>query len=205
MKKNGASSNVYVGGVYNGYSNKGISDMSKDESSAIIVNGPHSNLTLNSSYIYLAGRSYIVYDGTTNEPYRTGESLSFKGDQEVYLVPPAAVNQAAGTVVGNPYSGGSVNAGALSTYLTNEYFARSLLSPASPFVEKIVGGQSFVYLNFKDAKAASDYMYWILSSDDDFTTIMTGLGMSADDIEKALKQKNYMKTLIEVNLKNLDH
>ena len=204
LKINGASSNVYVGGVYNGYSNKGISDMSKDESSAIIVNGPHSNLTLNSSYIYLAGRSYIVYDGTTNEPYRTGESLSFKGDQEVYLVPPAAVNEAAGTVVGNPYSGGSVNVAALSTYLTNEYFARSLLSPTSPFVEKIVGGQHFLYLGFKDAKAASDYMYWILSSDDDFTTIMTGLGMSADDIEKALKQKNYMKTLIEVNLKNLD-
>lgn len=205
LKINGASSNVHISGVYNGYSNKGISDLSKDESSAIIVNGPHSNLTLNSSYIYLAGRSYIVYDGTTEEPYRTGESLSFKGDQEVYLVPPSAVNEAAGTVVGNPCSSiAAVNGTKLAQYLTTKYFAKSLLSASNPYVTKNVGGQYFIYLNFKDAKASADYMYWILASETDFTATMTGLGMSAEDIEEALKQKNYMKTLIEVNLKNLD-
>lgn len=205
LKINGASSNVYVGGVYNGYSNSGVSDLNKDESSAIIVNGAHSNLTLKPSYIYLAGRSYIIYDGTTEEPYRTGESLSFKGDQEVYLVPPTAVNEAAGTVVGNPCASiAAVNGTKLSEYLTTKYFAKSLLSSSNPYVVKTVGGQYFIYLNFKDAKSSSDYMYWVLSTDDDFTAQMTTLGMSVEEIDTALKQKNYMKSLVEVNLKNLD-
>lgn len=205
LKINGASSKVSIGGQYSGYSNSGISDLNKDESSAIIVNGAHSNLTLRTSYIYLAGRSYIVYDGTTEEPYRTGESLSFKGDQEAYLVPPTVVNNAAGAVVGNPCSDISrVNGTTLAAYLKNEYFAKSLLDDSMPYVTKAVNGQYFIYLNFKDAKAASDYMYLILSSDTDFETKLTGLGISGTDADKATAQKNYMQNLIKVNLKDLD-
>lgn len=202
LKINGASSNVYIGGTYNGYSNGGVSDLNKDASSAVIVNGAHSNVTLKTSYIYLAGRSYIVYDGTTEEPYRTGESLSFKGDQEAYLVPPSIVNSAASGVVGNPCTSlAAVNGTALADYLRNDYFAKSLLDSSQPYVTKAVGGKYYIYLNFKDAAASSNYMYWILSSDADFTALMSGSGI---DIDKALVQKNYMKSLIEVNLKDLD-
>lgn len=211
LKINGASSKVTIGGSYSGYSNKGVSASdyeNKDESSAIIVNGAHSDLKLSTSYIYIAGRSYIVYDGTTNSPYRTGESLSFKGDQEIYLVPPSAVNESAGSVIGNPCTTGlfadSTKRDKLKTYLNDTYFAKTLLDSAEPFVIKEVSGQSFIYLNFKNAKSASDYVYLILSDDTAFENRAAELNIASDQLDKAKEQKNYMLNLIKINLKDLD-
>ncbi len=114
------------------------------------------------------------------------------------------MNNAAGSVVGNPCSIFQELTEQHFTYLKNEYFAKSLLDDSMPYVTKAVNGQYFIYLNFKDAKAASDYMYLILSSDTDFETKLTGLGIAGTDADKATAQKNYMQNLIKVNLKDLD-
>lgn len=220
LNASAASSKISVGGHYFGYENQGMSGdnslgEARDKSSAIIINGAHSDLTLKTSYIYLAGRSYLVYDSTTNEPYRTGESLSFKGDQEAYLVPPSAINSAAGANVGNPVSGDfAFNAtmqGNLAAFLTTEFFGKSLLSATSPYIVKSVpsdiSGHSndmYYYLNFKDAASSATYMKMVLEAEDKFRIDCAALGITGASFEKALTQKNYMLSLIKVNLKDLD-
>lgn len=60
--------------------------MAQDTSSAIIVNGFNSNIQLlNMKGLYVYGLSYL--DIPQGGSYRTGESLSIKTNQDIYLVP----------------------------------------------------------------------------------------------------------------------
>jgi hypothetical protein len=220
LNDSAASSNITIAGHYFGYMNEGMSGDSetgveRDLSSAIIINGSHSNLTLKTSYLYLGGRSYIVYDSTSNEPYRTGESLSFKGDQEAYLVPPSALNDAAGASIGNPVSAGftfdSTMATALTNYLTTDFFGKDLLTASKPYITKRVpsdislhSDDVYYYLNFSNATNAATYMKMVLESEDAFKADCAAYGITGAALTKALTQKNYMLSLIEVNLKDLD-
>lgn len=221
---NGTGAEVTVSGLYNGYGNKGIVDDSTnpDQSSAILVNGSYSSLALKTSYIYLAGRSYVSFDregmaAGTNEPYRLGESVSFKGDQEAYLVPPSQVKTTSGAPAGNPCRtaagvdlSAAVDVDALKSYLTTEFFAKDLLDPSNPYIEKKVSvdGTSgsdiehFIYLNFKDKDSPVTYISQLLMDETSFRALYAAV--PSVNITDALEQKNYMYHLIEANILDLN-
>lgn len=82
------NSNVAVGGEYYGYMYDGRDNASGHlASSAIIVNGKKSSVTISTRKLFLGGRAYIDIADSTLGAYMTGESMGLKGDQEVYLVP----------------------------------------------------------------------------------------------------------------------
>ena len=81
-------SNVTVGGEYYGYMYDGRDNSSGHlASSAIIVNGKKSSVTISTRKLFLGGRAYIDIADSRLGAYMTGESMGLKGDQEVYLVP----------------------------------------------------------------------------------------------------------------------
>ena len=105
----GKNSNISLSGLYNGYGN---SSTDADESSAILVNGVDSTLDLsNLKRITLAGHAYIgtapnitnPSEGSgeggsqttnpedTSKDIYTGESISVKSNQLMYLVPPECI------------------------------------------------------------------------------------------------------------------
>ena len=82
------NSNVTVGGEYYGYMYDGRDNTSGHlASSAIIVNGKKSSVTISTRKLFLGGRAYIDIADSSLGAYMTGESMGLKGDQEVYLVP----------------------------------------------------------------------------------------------------------------------
>ena len=105
----GKNSNISLSGLYNGYGN---SSTDADESSAILVNGVDSTLDLsNLKRITLAGHAYIgtapnitnpgegsgeggsqtTNPEDTSKDIYTGESISVKSNQLMYLVPPECI------------------------------------------------------------------------------------------------------------------
>lgn len=99
----------------------GLVDTNKEheKSSAIIVNGKNALVNMNGGVsvagsttsalknLVLLGRAYIDLDGTnTNTSYMTGESASFKGNQNIYLASSNKVGELAGNkyVLTNPIS-----------------------------------------------------------------------------------------------------
>lgn len=82
-------------GTYFGYNDK--NDEGPDSSSAIVINSDDvSNLTIKLKNLYLAGRAFIdgvkstvLKDEKTQEPriYKTGESISIKGNYIAYQTP----------------------------------------------------------------------------------------------------------------------
>lgn len=117
LEINGDDSTVNLSGNYFGYgyrdnNNDGDEDNSNAitgfvvspattsehlQSSAMIINGNGATLNMTGlSKLILAGRAYIDLDASgTNTSYMTGESLSFKGNQNVYL----ATNELIGSKV----------------------------------------------------------------------------------------------------------
>ena len=110
----GKNSNISLSGLYNGYGN---SSTDANESSAILVNGVDSTLDLSKlKRITLAGHAYIgtapdtttpgtggegsegsgsgsgtVNPSDTTKDIYTGESISVKSNQLMYLVPPECI------------------------------------------------------------------------------------------------------------------
>ncbi len=79
------NSSVTLGGEYYGYMYDGRDAAGHLASSAIIVNGKNSNVSITAKKLFIGGRAYV--DVTGAESYMTGEALGLKGDQEIYLVP----------------------------------------------------------------------------------------------------------------------
>ncbi len=130
LELNGDSSVINIRGNYFGYgfrdtNGDGVEDNSNttsvflngvdptnehEKSSAMIVNGKNASVNLGGlRKLVLLGRSYIDLDERgTNTSYMTGESISFKGNQDVYLA--TTTNELSGSLVGsNPISYSQLN------------------------------------------------------------------------------------------------
>lgn len=169
----GADSTVIIGGNMYAYSYDGSDNSNHATSSSIIVTGEGSQLRLNLNRLIVGGRSYVIIPGETYN-YMTGESISVKADQELYLVPSKFIykNQ------GNPMAKSSweqlktdqkdpaINDTNTPLVQISGSLTEGLLDSENPYVVKTSGNVSYLYYNFKDKGSATEYVKRILAGQD---------------------------------------
>lgn len=208
LELNGSNSKVKLSGNYYGYSYVGVNATEKvNRSSAIVINGTNSELDLQSlNKLLVSGRAYIDYyslanaDGyTVPGDYDTGESVSFIGNQEIYLVPAALM-------------GGETNPAAAGTNVNitiseDNFFGYKYLSEAEGkyFVKKTITigslTRDYYYLRFKDEKAAASYVKAIFD-DTEFNSLLSG---KSDKVKKTYKeQRERLKSQMTLNAQSLN-
>lgn len=163
---------VVNGGSYFGYSSN-MSDGSnaQNSSSAIMVNGNNSSLNLqNLDSLCVNGLAYINFKnrGTL---YRTGESLSVKGNQDIYLVPDEYMYVNASKTTANPIRQGgayTLQPDLVKAALTTSFFGKDYLNKTEPYITRnytINGNEyTFYYLNFESPSAQGQYVTTVLNS-----------------------------------------
>lgn len=162
----GQDSEIEINGEYYGYSYDGYDvNALHANSSAIIINGKRAKLTLGTSRMILGGHAYIEVG---DDYYTTGESLAFKGDQEIYLVPSEYLGKNFGTPVSNPMPESTwENLKAAAAVADSEveicdvdgFFAEEAgYLSAMPYTVKKVEDRIYLYLNFTDKDAAAKYV-----------------------------------------------
>lgn len=134
------------------YSYDGSDNTNHATSSSIIVTGEGSQLRLNLNRLIVGGRSYVIIPGETYN-YMTGESISVKADQELYLVPSKFIykNQA------NPMAKSSweqlksdqkdpaINDTNTPLVQISGSLTEGLLDKDAPYVVKTSGNVSYLY------------------------------------------------------------
>lgn len=197
----GSESTVNIGGNMYAYSYDGSSNTNHATSSAIIITGVGSQLRLNLNRLIVGGRSYVIIPGETYN-YMTGESISVKADQEMYLVPSKFIynNQ------GNPMASTaweqlkadqqdpSKNDTGAPLVSISGSLTEGLLDTESPYIVKKSGNVSYLYYNFKDKASATEYVKRVLSGGDAalksnlnsyFTSVTSGVSISAGSMYSA--------------------
>ena len=176
-------SDITVAGNYYGYMYEGPhTAATHGSSSAMVVNGKYSKVSIGAKYLFLAGRSYVDFTSVSSsvtEGYMTGEALSLKGSQEVYLIPAAYLGKdlPEGTTLNitNPMSAavwGQLetlsrnNASVKICELPEGYFAKDLVNPTYPYEIRQIGQIVYVYWNFKDNASAAAYIKAVASGAD---------------------------------------
>lgn len=164
----GQDSVVSIDGEYYGYSYDGYDvNALHANSSAIIINGKRARLTLGTSRMILGGHAYIEI-GT--DYYTTGESLAFKGDQEIYLMPSEYIGINYEGNISNPMSvetwdmlcaAASAADSRVKICDPTEFFAYSkgYITTGTPYTEKRINGLVYLYINFSSKEAAANYVY----------------------------------------------
>ena len=208
LELNGNNSKVKLSGNYYGYSYVGVNATEKvNRSSAIVINGTNSELDLQSlNKLLVSGRAYIDYyslanaDGyTVPGDYDTGESVSFIGNQEIYLVPSTLMSGET-----NPAAAGTnVNI----TISEDNFFGYKYLSETEGkyFVKKTITigslTRDYYYLRFKDEKAAASYVKAIFD-DTEFNSLLSG---KSDKVKKTYKeQRERLKSQMTLNAQSLN-
>lgn len=197
----GSDSNVIIGGNMYAYSYDGSDNTNHATSSSIIVTGEGSQLRLNLNRLIVGGRSYVIIPGETYN-YMTGESISVKADQELYLVPSKFIykNQA------NPMAKSSweqlkadqkdpaINDTNTPLVQISGSLTEGLLDSENPYVVKTSGNVSYLYYNFKDKGSATEYVKRILAGQDAalkqslnsyFTSTTNGVSITAGSMYAA--------------------
>lgn len=151
-------SNITVAGEYYGYKYDGANNsLGHAASSAIIVNGRNSNVSIKTSKLLLAGRAYIDITGDANTAFMTGESLGLKGDQDIYLIPTKFLGIGYSTTITNPmpldiwtdlFNKSKSNPNIKVCQLPADYFAKPYLNTSIPYITKQVGDMVYLYWNF---------------------------------------------------------
>ena len=152
-------------------------------SSSIVINGKNTTLDLSGvRKIMLAGRSYIGTSKVSNSnDIMMGESITVKGTQLAYLLPPELIDASKlknpEMEIKNPMSDSDYKNSGLKqmdsiplkmdakvSELGNKSLNEIGIDSAKP-VQKVFysnnadEGYVYFYLNFKDSKASSDFMY----------------------------------------------
>ena len=152
-------------------------------SSSIVINGKNTTLDLSGvGKIMLAGRSYIGTSKVSNSnDIMMGESITVKGTQLAYLLPPELIDASKlknpEMEIKNPMSDSDYKNSGLKqmdsiplkmdakvSELGNKSLNEIGIDSAKP-VQKVFysnnadEGYVYFYLNFKDSKASSDFMY----------------------------------------------
>lgn len=176
----GKNSKINIGGEYYGYSYDGTAvDNNHQMSSAIIINGAGSVLNLGTETVPLkklviGGHAYISYKDSSVIDYMTGESLSFTGDQELYLIPPEYIGVGHKKDFSNPMpketwenllaEAAVADSGIAVVDLTGFFASTEGLLASTPYEVKFVDGDmAYVYFNFKDRDSAAKYISGVLS------------------------------------------
>lgn len=182
-----------IGGSYFGYSNNTGTDYNdQHSSSAIIINGNNASVNLSGlDKLYVNGLAYIDYINH-NEPYRTGETLAVKGNQDIYMVADAYM----GDNFSNPVSEGrgmtAYDESVIANNLLTKFFGKDYLDPAQPFIKKSYyinkKNYTFYYLNFASPSLQTEYV----------TTILADYN-GTDEVRKSIREK-VLKNLSEMNM-----
>ena len=177
------NSDITVGGEYYGYMYDGMNS-GHGASSAIIVNGRNTRMTISARKLMLGGHAYIDISSTPSLiQYMTGETLSLKGNQEVYLVPAEFLgvgydkevqNPTSKTVWNDLVSAASSNSTIKVCEVPSTYFAYSYVknpSLAAPnagdsYVIKEINNMVYVYWNFRDKQSAAGYIKEVVQGSD---------------------------------------
>ncbi len=216
LNVHGKNSVVSIGGEYYGYSYDGVAAGNDHlQSSAIIVNGAGSTLNLGSetdeamklSRLVIGGHSYISYKNGDITDFMTGETLSFKADQEIYLVPTKYIGINYENAVSNPMPLAvwdaikrahtesrenddvnnilTIQDNVTSLDMTN-FFAVTdgLLNAENPYTEKQIGSMMYLYLNFKDRASAAKYIERIIANANGDTADVRELHAKLEELTK---------------------
>lgn len=182
LEINSDNSKVVLGGNFYGYNNNFVTEESLKQdreharSSSILVNGRKNILDVKDlDLLLIAGRAYMDMDtrdiqvetATENEKeYSTGEALSLRTNQMIYLVPTEFL----------PYANPEQNRPDMveitkldeSEMRKEDWFGTQYLNEEQPVKQKIVKGRkgTFVYyfLNFKDDISRNQYVNDILNA-----------------------------------------
>ncbi|MBE5962871.1 MAG: hypothetical protein E7256_16090 [Lachnospiraceae bacterium] len=171
---NASNGAVIISGNYYGYQSSGTRE---EESSAINVNAKGAILDLrNVAKLWVAGKTFLavpsIYGSTSEQAdYKQvgqGESISYKGFQNAYLVPGECIvgighnpmTEAEFSKIRTEDSGVSINL--LKSFYNGGVDLSGYVNPDKPYQEVAVrfsGAPTmyYLYLNFIDANAASDY------------------------------------------------
>lgn len=187
-------SKVTISGDYYGYSYQGFNttEGNHNNSSAIIVNGEQSVLNLSGiRSLIIGGRAYIDYK-TADKNYTTGESLSFMGSQEMYLIPSYLMSHS------NPVP---LSAAEVTVNITaDNFFGYSYLKEGLSYTTRTVGNSTYYYLNFKDDIAAKDYVKALF---DNAAYDRLKEGKSEETVKAYDKSRAYIQSVVNANINAL--
>lgn len=191
----GSESNVTIGGNLYAYSYDGSGNTNHATSSAIIITGSSSMLRLNLNKLIVGGRSYIIIPDETYN-YMTGESISVKADQELYLVPSQFIYNTPGNpmaktaweqLVADQANPAVNDTGAPLINITGP-LTDGLLNPTQPYVVKVSGNVAYIYYNFDSKDKATEYAKRIINGVDPalkatlnsyFTGVVSGVSITS--------------------------
>lgn len=161
-----AGSRATILGSYYGY---GIGNADAANSS-IIMNTSYGTLNIQAKVLEILGHAYVDVssDGSAGIAYETGESVSTKNTQEIYLVLDQYFLKTSTTNVTNPMGTGSLPAAdadgkKYSTIIKydefDNFFAKDLLDSSQPviLVADNIKNLTYFYYNFKDSEARESY------------------------------------------------
>lgn len=134
----------------------GAGTQEHEKRSAVIVNGKEANVKLTTDsattkQFVLGGRAYIdlsnnVGAQTQSADYMTGESISIKGNQKIYLLDNPSSYQTTPTIVGNPMSKDDL--GLPGSYTSDEFYNLLTLDRNRVVAKKV--GESVYFYNRQD-------------------------------------------------------
>lgn len=151
----GQFNNVNVTGNYAGFQFEGFNSNSRhDLSSAMMLNGKYCNLNMSGiNSLILGGRSYVMYNSSG---YMTGEAVSLRANQEVYLVPDTFIKDKDTTKTGIYYSNPVTNPSKVKVEIPDNFFAEKMgyLDETNPVTTVTVGAFTYYYFNIKNDKSS---------------------------------------------------
>lgn len=159
---------VNLGGKYYGYSyseenSDTVGAQNAKYSSAILVNGMNTTLLSDSlNKLILSGRTFVSRNDKNGAPLvsdiKMGESLAVRSNQIAYLLPDEYI-----ICEHNPLIKSEIDVDNIDASIRLDVLKASpiwtFLNPTSPVTANFnnSGGYVFLYLNFKNQKAANDY------------------------------------------------
>ncbi len=131
LNVDGTNNMAVIDGNYVGFSYEGritSTNVGHANSSAMMINGKGCRLSMSSiTTLILGGRSYIDIDGQRS--YMTGESVSLRANQEIYLVPDAFLKKKSNSsqYYSNPVV--STYTDDVNVTIPDSFFAKAWLTP----------------------------------------------------------------------------
>lgn len=184
---NSDNTNVVINGSYTGWSYNGVVNEKHEESSAMIINGKNSSLDMQGiNSLLLGGRSYINFNKAGNGMYMTGESVSLKGNQEIYLIPDSFIE-----VEGSAYHSNPAPTGQKVTVNipSNFYPKANGWLENDEYITVNNGSFTYYYLNVKNDKK-TDYLQAVIDGKDSYLATLRSR-LVAD--VTALKQQSFIQ------------
>lgn len=158
LNVDGTNNMAVIDGNYVGFSYEGAissTNVGHANSSAMMINGRGCRLSMSSiTTLILGGRSYIDIDGQRS--YMTGESVSLRANQEIYLVPDAFLRKKSNSsqYYSNPVVASYV--GDVDVIVPDGFFAKNWLT-AQQVMTVNVNGFRYYYFDIKKENTA-DYV-----------------------------------------------